>query len=95
MRGNPEWFPLIARSLSDRAALPPVCGWDLIKNLKPGYVRRPEDKVATGQSPVALATLEDLEPLQDQGSLGGVLVVGQKPVSVQAGQHVHLLEHVQ
>src|SRR4029077_14861911 len=36
-----------------------------------------------------------LEPFQHQGPLGGVLAVGQEPVPVQAGQHVHLLEHVQ
>src|SRR6267378_4956586 len=36
-----------------------------------------------------------LEPLQYQGSLGGVLGVGQQAVAVQAGEHVHLLEHVE
>jgi hypothetical protein len=29
MRREPEWFPLIARSLRDGAALPPVYRWDL------------------------------------------------------------------
>src|SRR6202035_6061326 len=38
--------------------------------------------------------LEALEPFQNEGSLRGVLAVGQEPVPVQAGQHVHLLEHV-
>jgi len=31
---EPEWFPLIARSLRDGAAHPPVYRWDLIENLK-------------------------------------------------------------
>src|SRR6266581_1638540 len=38
---------------------------------------------------------EKLEALQDQGSLGGVLVVGKQAVAMQPRQHVHLLEHVQ
>src|SRR5579864_7227673 len=36
-----------------------------------------------------------LEPLQDHRARGGVFVVGQQPVAVQPGQHVHLLEHVE
>src|SRR5436309_14404136 len=36
-----------------------------------------------------------LEPLQYQGSLGGVLGVGQQAVAVKPRQHVHLLEHVE
>src|SRR5487761_311954 len=41
------------------------------------------------------ARLGRLEPFQHQRSLRGVLVVGQQAVPVQAGEHVHLLEHVQ
>src|SRR5882672_3619399 len=36
-----------------------------------------------------------LEPLQDQRALGGVLAVGEDAVSVEPGEHVHLLEHVE
>src|SRR3989475_8463023 len=36
-----------------------------------------------------------LEPLQYQGSLRGVLGVGQQAVAVQPREHVHLLEHVE
>jgi hypothetical protein len=39
------------------AAPIPVYRWDLIKSLKPNKARRHEDKVATGQSPVAPTTL--------------------------------------
>src|ERR1700682_778091 len=36
-----------------------------------------------------------LEPLQDQRAFRGVFVIGQQPVPMQAGQHVHLLEHIE
>ena len=39
------------------AAPIPVCGWDLIKWLKPGDAGRGEDKGATGRSPVSQAAL--------------------------------------
>jgi hypothetical protein len=39
------------------AAPIPVYGWDLIENLKPSNARNLEDKVATGRSLVAPATL--------------------------------------
>jgi hypothetical protein len=43
------------------AAPIPVYRWDLIKSLKPGNARRVRDKVATGQSPVALTTLGGMD----------------------------------
>jgi len=42
------------------AAPIPVYGWDLIMDLKPNHARRLGDKVATGQSPVALAARDRL-----------------------------------
>ena len=51
-------FPHRACGFAAGAAPIPVCGWDLIKNLKHNDAGRPADKVATGQSPVALAALE-------------------------------------
>jgi hypothetical protein len=68
MRENPDGFLcaqaairmdlLIASPGASRvAALFPVYRWDLIESLKPNDTRRLEDKVATGRSPAAPATL--------------------------------------
>ena len=66
--GKPGWFSLIARCPRDHgagtpkggAAPIPVYGWDLTKNLKCNHTWKLEVKVATGQSPVAPATLATL-----------------------------------
>jgi hypothetical protein len=50
-------FPHRACGFAAGAAPIPVYRWDFIKSLKPDNARRPRDKVATGQSPVAQATV--------------------------------------
>jgi hypothetical protein len=50
-------FPHRACGFAAGAAPIPVYGSDLTKSPKPNHARRLEDKIATGRSPVAPATL--------------------------------------
>jgi hypothetical protein len=65
-------FPHRACGSAAGAAPIPVYGWDFIKSLKPNRAKSLRDKVATGRSPVAPATLalRDLLPFGDGDRAG-------------------------
>src|SRR5450759_1223756 len=70
---------------------PALCPFDPLRSAMNRILRWafPPPAIREGQDDRRLETLQNQRPFR------GVLVVGQQAVPVQAGEHVHLFEHVQ